>query len=62
MGSTTHTSARKGKRVIVTLKDGTRFVDKFVERTGKGVVLEKHGLVLGRELRAMTIYRGQQSE
>jgi hypothetical protein len=56
---TTHTSARKGKRVIITMKDGTRFMDKFLERVGKGILLEKHGLILGRNLRAMTIYRGQ---
>lgn len=56
---TTHTSARRGKRVIVTLNDGTRFIDKFVERVGKGIVLEQHGLIFGRDLRAMTIYRGQ---
>lgn len=57
---TTHTSVKKGKRVIATLQDGTRFVDKFVERVGKGVVFEKRGLILGRDLRAMTIYRGQE--
>lgn len=56
---TTHTSARKGKRVILTLTNGNRFIDKFVERVGKGVVLEVHGFIRGREIRAMTIYRGQ---
>jgi len=59
MGSTPHTSARKGKRVIVTLKNGKKILDKFVERTGKGIVLEKNGFIRGRDLRAMTIYRGQ---
>jgi hypothetical protein len=59
MSATTHTSVNRGKRVIVTLKNGERFIDRFRERVGKGIVLEKHGLIRGRDLRAMTIYRGQ---
>lgn len=59
MSSTPHTSCRKGKRVVVTLQDGTRIIDKFVERKGKGIVLEEKGFVRGREIRAFTIYRGQ---
>jgi hypothetical protein len=56
---TPHTSCRKGKRVIVTLRDGSRHIDKFVERIGKGVVLENLGLIKVKQLRAFTIYRGQ---
>lgn len=56
---TTHTSTNKGKRVVVTLKSGTRFIDKFIERVGKGIVLQEHGFIAGRDLRAMTIYRNQ---
>lgn len=57
MGVTTHTSVRRGTRVLVILKNGDHFVDKFVERIGKGIVLDAHGFIRGRELRAMTIYR-----
>lgn len=59
---TAHTHAKRGKRVIVTLADGTLILDKFVERIGKGIKLEKYGVILGRDIRAMTIYRGQQIE
>lgn len=59
MSCTPHTNCRRGKRVILTLKNGTRYVDKFIERTGKGVKLERLGVVRGRDIRAMTIYRGQ---
>ena len=55
-----HSSVKKGKRVIVTFKsDGRRVLDKFVERKGRYVCLEETGKVLIRELRAMTIWRGQ---
>ncbi len=57
---TAYTSTNKGKRVIVTMKDGSRHLDKFVERVGKGVVFESLGFVRGRNMQAMTIYRGQQ--
>ena len=41
MSSTPHTSAPKGKRVHVRLRDGEVIEGKFVERTGKFVVLDQ---------------------
>lgn len=35
-----HTHYPKGKRVYVRLRDGTRVVDKFIERRQRRVVLE----------------------
>lgn len=32
-----HTSCRRGKRVYVVLKDGTKFVDKFLDHHGPHV-------------------------
>lgn len=53
-----HTSAYKGKRVLVILRDGRRFVDRFVECTGgKLVVFEDAGRIPVGKLRVMSIYR-----
>ena len=54
-----HTGMTKGKRVFITLKNGSRFIDKYVEKYSKGIKLQNYGRVRTRDLRAMTIYRGQ---
>lgn len=53
---TPHTSCRKGKRVRVVMKDGTIFIDKFVEQTGKFNIFEGHKVRTG-EIRAFSIYK-----
>lgn len=58
---TPHTSAHPGKMVRVVLKDGTVIVDKFVERTGKFVVLRGCKL-RGAQIKSLTIYRQSQSK
>ena len=55
-----HTHFRRGKRVIVTLTDGHRFVDKFIDRMNKYITLQEHGRIQTKDIRAITIYRGQQ--
>lgn len=59
MNKKPHTSCKKGKRVIVTLTNGTRILDKFVEKKSKGIILEENGFVNGQKIRAFSIYRGQ---
>lgn len=54
-----HTSAKKGKRVVVTLNDGRQILDKFVERKSRHIRLQEHGAVATERIRALTIYRGQ---
>jgi hypothetical protein len=54
--STPHTSTYTGKRVRVVLKDGTVFVDKFVEAKSRTVIFEKHQVTRG-EIRSLTIFR-----
>jgi hypothetical protein len=51
-----HTSAPKGKRVRVVLRNGEVFVDKFVERTARHVVFETRA-VRTRDLKSFTITR-----
>lgn len=55
---TPHTSCRKGKRVIVTLKDGSRFIDKFLEQTGKFNLFENHR-VKTSEILSFGIFKGE---
>jgi hypothetical protein len=39
-----HTSTHRGKRVLVELRDGTVFVDRFVDRLpNKTLILERYG-------------------
>lgn len=54
---TPHTAAHRGKRIRVTLKDGTTFIDKFVERVGKTIIFEKHK-VEKSNITAFSIYKG----
>jgi len=55
---TPHTHCQSGKKVLVTLRDGTQYLGKFVERKRRAVVLE--GKTISTEdLRAFSIYRGQ---
>lgn len=56
---TPHTSCWTGKRVIVTLRTGEWFVDKFVARRRDFILLERRGRIATVSLRAFSIYRGQ---
>jgi len=53
-----HHVASKGTTVMVTKKDGTRVIDKFVERKSKFVKLENHKIAMG-EIRSLVIYKPQ---
>lgn len=57
MSKTPHTNFRQRQRVLVILRDGTRYEDRFKERTGKFVVLEGHGKIRGENIRSITIPR-----
>ena len=52
-----HTSAPRGKRLRIVMRDGTIIVDHFIERTGQFVVTEHHRL-RGRDIKSFTIQRG----
>jgi hypothetical protein len=40
-----HTSTYKGKRVRIKLKDGTVFVDKFMDEKGKHIIFQERGRI-----------------
>ena len=54
---TPHRQVAAGKRVLVILRDGTRFVDRFVEFTNRRLVFREH-TIDANQLRRMSIYRG----
>ncbi len=56
---TTHSSTYKGKRVYIVLKDGTSFVDKFVDSKSGYIHLQEKDKVKKVDIRTMTIYRNQ---
>lgn len=55
MGVSPHTATFKWKRVIVKFRDGTEIRDKFIDRTNKFVILEKHGRILRKDIKAFII-------
>ncbi len=56
MTRTPHTTFRRGKRVIVKLRNGDYIIDKFVERTGKFIILENH-MLKPIDILSMGIYK-----
>lgn len=56
---TSHTSCKKGTTVLITLRDGRKWVDKFSDKKGRYIILEEYGRLAISELRALSIYKGQ---
>lgn len=52
---TPHTSTYKGKRVFVILRDGSRFVDKFLDKKAGYILFAEHGRIPIRDVRVFTI-------
>lgn len=53
-----HTACRRNKRVLVKLMDGTEFIDRFIDRTGRYVEFKQRGRVPQIEIKTFTIYKG----
>jgi hypothetical protein len=58
MARTPHTSCRRGQRVEIVLKSGDKFTDKFVDRTGKYIVLESYGRIRGKDIKGFNPIKG----
>lgn len=50
-----HTSCRKGTTVRIVLRTGEVIIDKFIDRTGKFVILEKYGRIKPSEIKSFGI-------
>lgn len=57
MGRTGHYSTVRGKRVFVTLRDGRHFIDRFVGRTDRFIILEALGKVPTAQMKRMSDYK-----
>lgn len=55
---TPHTSTYRGKRVYVRLKNGERFVAKFIDRKGKFIIFDTRTVISG-DVKAFAIYRNK---
>ena len=53
-----HSQMRKGARVLVIFKDGTREIDVFVSGHNNYIRLAKLGDVRKKALRSLSYYRG----
>lgn len=51
-----HTHAPRGKRIRVVLKDGSEFVDKFIERRSHDIVFAERTIAVAL-IRSFTIWR-----
>jgi hypothetical protein len=58
---TIHTSTFKGKRVYIALKNGDKFVDKFMDKKSGYVVTKDHGKIKKGDIKTMTIFRNKGS-
>jgi hypothetical protein len=52
-----HTHFTKGKRVHVRLRDGSSFIDRFVQREGRFVVFEARGRMRPRDIASIGFAR-----
>jgi hypothetical protein len=55
---TPHTSCWEGKRVRVTLKDGSTFIDKFDGSKGQYRFFKKRGKVRAGDIKSFMIWKG----
>ena len=50
-----HTNFARGKRLLITFRDGTKTVDWFVEARSKFIVLKNAGRVMRDDLKSIQI-------
>jgi hypothetical protein len=55
---TSHMGVHRGKRVLVRMRDGTKFIDWFEDRTDRHLVLRNSGKVPKVQVKSMSYYRG----
>jgi hypothetical protein len=59
MKAATHGGVARGKRVLVRLVDGTKFIDRFIDRTRVQLVFATRRIAR-KDIKSMTIYRALQ--
>lgn len=53
-----HHNFRKGQRLFVIMRDGSKIIGKFSQKKSKGIMLESGELVRYIDVRSITILRG----
>lgn len=53
-----HTDFKKGTKLFVIRKNGTKFIDKFVEKKRAVIIFKNYNRIKIKDLRSITIYRG----
>ena len=61
MSKQPHTEFRKGQKVMVMFKNGTKIIGKYIEKHSKGVVLDV-GSFSTKSIRQVVIYKNQTNE
>jgi len=57
-----HTSTHKGKRVRIKLKDGTVFVDKFLDEKGSYIIFEERGRIAKSDVANFSINKNKSQD
>ena len=52
-----HTTFAKGKRLIIKLKNGTVFIDHWIERRSKFIKFRKQGKIKVKDIRFISYYK-----
>lgn len=52
-----HTDFKKGTKLFVIRKDGTKFIDNFVEKKSATIIFKNYNRINIKNLRSVTIYR-----
>ncbi len=52
---TLHTSTKKGKRILIILKNGDKIIGKFKDKKSGYIITEEHGKIATSIVKSMTI-------
>jgi len=53
----THTGFTRGKKIFVKLRNGEKFIDKFLENTSRTMIFYNMGEINNRDISSATIYK-----
>ena len=57
-----HKDFRKGKRVLVMLRNGEKIVGKFISNDSLGITLDQDIHIKNKDIRAITILKRRKNE
>lgn len=54
MAKLCHTGAHRGKKVFIILKDGTQFIDRFIDRDDRHVYVQERGRIKKSDIKSFS--------